>query len=101
MVSAGVLGRTLLRLSALDPGVNVHNVLTARTALSPVLLKDPARTRAAWDELLARVRQVPGVEAVAMVDTVPMREGSNPIGYATTAAAARDDDKKPFVLANS
>src|SRR5438876_3505125 len=35
LVCAGVLGRTLLRLSSLDPGVNIHNVLVARVALSP------------------------------------------------------------------
>src|SRR5205814_4185039 len=35
LVSAGMLGRTLLSLSSLDPGVNVHNVLTAHFALSP------------------------------------------------------------------
>ena len=35
-----------------------------------------------------------------MVDTVPMREGSNAIGYSITAAAP-SEDKQPVVLANS
>jgi predicted permease len=35
-----------------------------------------------------------------MVDTVPMREGSNPIGYWTTPAAP-PEDQQPLVLANS
>ncbi len=91
LVSAGMFGRTLLRLSSLDPGVNIRNVLTARTALSPATLPNPGRIRAAWDEILDRGRRVPGVQAIAIVDTVPMREGSNVIGYATTAAASRDD----------
>ena len=43
LVSAGMLGRTLLRLSSLDPGVNVHNVLIARMALSPATLANPAQ----------------------------------------------------------
>jgi len=100
LVSAGLLGRTLLRLTSLDPGVNVHNVVTARTALSPATLASPARIRAAWEEILDRARRVPGVHAIAMVDTVPMREGNNTIGYDLTAAAA-PEDKRPFVLANS
>jgi predicted permease len=100
LVSAGLLGRTLLQLSTLDPGVNIRNVLTARLALSPATLANPAQTRAAWQDVMDRMRHVPGVEAVATVDTVPMREGSNPIGYATNAAAATDD-KQPLVLANS
>ncbi len=100
LVSAGMLGRTLLRLSSLDPGIDAHNVLTARTALSPATLANPARTRAAWEDVLQRGRRVPGVQAIAMVDTVPMREGSNPIGYALTAAAP-PQDRQPIVLANS
>ncbi len=100
LVSAGMLGRTLLRLSSLDPGIDVRNVLTARTALSPATLANPERTRAAWQDVLDRARRVPGVQAIAMVDTVPMRQGSNPIGYSLTAAAP-PDDKQPILLANS
>jgi len=100
LVSAGLLGRTMLRVSALDPGVNLHNVLTARTALSPATLANPDRTRAAWQDLLDRARRVSGVEAIAMIDTVPMRDGNNIIGY-TTSAAPVPDEKQPRVLANS
>ncbi len=99
LVAAGMLGRTLVQLSSLDPGVNFRNVLTARMALSPATLANPALTRAAWQDVMDRARSVPGVEAVATVDTVPMREGSNPIPYATTAAPT--DEKSPLALANS
>lgn len=100
LVSAGMLGRTLLHLSAIDPGLNVRNVLTARAGLSPSALSNPEHIRAAWNDLLDRARRVPGVQAVAMVDTVPMREGNNTIGYATNAAAA-NDNQQPLVLADS
>jgi predicted permease len=99
LVSAGILGRALLRLSALDPGINLRNVLTARMALSPATLADPARTRAAWDDVLDSARRVPGVRAAATVDTVPMRPGNNPIGYRTSAAPV-PDDHQPLTLAN-
>jgi predicted permease len=100
LVSAGMLGRTLLRLYSLNPGVNVSNILTARMALSPATLASPAKIRAAWLDVLDRARQVPGVQSIAMVDTVPMREGSNTIGYWTTPAEP-PEDKQPLVLANS
>ena len=100
LVAAGMLGRTLLRLSSLDPGLNIRNVLTSRAALSPATLANAGRTRVAWQEILDRMRRVPGVESVAMVDTVPMREGSNPIGYATSAAPVQEN-QQPLVLANS
>jgi predicted permease len=100
LVSAGMLGRTLLQLSSLDPGVNIRNVLTARMGLSPGTLADPAKIRVAWQEVLDGARRVPGVQAVTMVDTVPMREGNNQIGYWTTPALP-PENQRPIVLATS
>lgn len=81
LVAAGMLGRTMLRLSSLDPGLNVPNVLVTRMALAPATLANPERIRAAWQDVLERARSVPGVESAAIVDTVPMREGNNEVGY--------------------
>jgi putative ABC transport system permease protein len=86
LVCAGVLGRSLLRLSSVDPGVDVRNVLVARMALSPGVLAAPAQTRAAWDDVLERARRIATVDAAAIVDTVPMRDGNNQLGYWTTSA---------------
>ena len=97
LVSAGMLGRTLLRLSSLDPGIDVSNVLVARMALSPATLADPSKTRAAWKEVLARAQNVPGVQSVATVDTFPMRAGDNEEGYWTSADMPAAN-KLPFAL---
>jgi predicted permease len=86
LVAVGMLGRTLLRLSSLDPGMNIRNVLVTRVALAPGNLENAGQIRASWRDLLARVRGVPGIRAVAMVDTVPMRQGNNELYYSTTAA---------------
>jgi predicted permease len=100
LVSAGMLGRTLLRLSSLDPGMNFHNVLVTRMAISPAALTNPGRIRAAWQDVLDRARRVPGVEAVAMVDTVPMRQGNNQLGY-WNSAALPPENQMPLALATS
>ncbi len=100
LVSAGMLGRTLLRLTTLDPGVNLQNVVTARMALSPATLAKPAAIRVAWQEALENARRVPGVEAIATVDTIPMREGNNPVGYWTTPVEPPPNEQ-PLALANS
>jgi predicted permease len=98
LISAGILGRTMLRLSSIDSGVNIRNVLTARVALSPGTLANPAAIRSAWQEVLTRARGVPGVQSVTMVDTVPMREGNNQIGYWTTPAEP-PENQQPVTLA--
>ena len=97
LVSAGLLGRTLLHLSSLDSGINVRNVLVTRMALSPATLADPAKTRAAWKDVLERASRVPGVQSVATVDTFPMRAGDNEQGY-WTSADVPPTNKLPFAL---
>jgi len=86
LISAGILGRTLLRLSSLDPGLNIHNVLVSRMALSAATLEKPDRIRSVWQEALDRALSVPGVQSAAVVDTVPMRAGFNQISYWRTPA---------------
>ncbi|HWF48338.1 MAG TPA: ABC transporter permease [Bryobacteraceae bacterium] len=100
LVAAGMLGRTLLRLSSLNPGLNIHNVLITRMALSPATLPYPAKIRAAWQDVLDRAGGVPGVRSVAMVDTVPMRQGNNQLGYWTTPAIP-PENRQPIALTTS
>src|SRR5206468_3059062 len=79
------LGRTLLALSSLNPGLNVHNVLVGRFAVSPAALANPGRIRSAWQDVLDRARQVAGVESAALADIIPMRVGENTLTYSTTS----------------
>ncbi len=99
LVAAGILGRTVLRLSSLDPGINIHNVLAAHVALAPGALQSPARIRAAWQDVLDRSRRVPGVESAALSDIIPMREGYNGLGYWTTQAPP-PSNQMPVALAS-
>jgi predicted permease len=100
LVAAAMIGRTLLRVSSLDPGLNIYNVLVTRMALSPGVLADPGRIRPAWQDVIDRASRVPGVQSVAIVDTVPMREGVNQIGYWPTANVP-PENQQPTALATS
>lgn len=82
LAGAGLLLRSLHRLSAVDPGFDPHNVLTVRLELPaeraqpPELAASPvesARTRAEaahdrMSELLDRVGHIPGVEGAGYID---------------------------------
>jgi len=100
LVSAGMLGRTLVRLSALNPGFDAHNVLAARFALSPKVLDNPAQIRSAWRDVLDRARRVPDVEFAALADTIPMREGEDVLPYRTQASPLPPNEE-PLALASS
>src|SRR4051812_5612552 len=100
LVSAGMLGRTLLSLSSLDPGLDVHNVLTAHFAVSPDDLRSPTRIRAAWQDVLDRATEVPGVVSAALADIIPMRVGENTLGYSTTSTPSPVNEA-PVALAST
>ncbi|HEX8764478.1 MAG TPA: ABC transporter permease, partial [Candidatus Acidoferrum sp.] len=85
LIAAGMLGRTLLHASSLDPGLDIRNLLVMRVGLSPATLADSAKIPAGWRDLIDRARRVPGVESVTAVDIVPMRQGNNEYGYWMTA----------------
>lgn len=99
LVSAGMLGRTMLRLSSLDPGLNVHNVLAARFAISPSALASPSQIQSAWQDVLDRARRVPGVQYATLADIIPMREGENSLPYRTTPAPLAPN-QEPLALAS-
>jgi predicted permease len=100
LVSAGMLSHTILTLSSVDPGFNPRNVLTARFAISPAALDNPAHIRAAWQDVLDRARRLPTVEAAALADIIPMREGENVGPYRTTPNPLPPNEE-PFALASS
>lgn len=99
LTTAGILGRTLLRLASLNPGVDIHNVLTARVAFSPAAISDPAKARAAWKELADSLGRVPAVQSVALTDIVPMRVGENVLNYWATATPP-PPNQEPEALAS-
>ena len=99
LVAAAALGRTVLSLSHLDPGINTHNVLATHVALSPGTLQSPPTMRAAWQDVLDRARGVAGVQFVALSDIIPMRVGQNFLGYWTTPAPPPPNEL-PIALAS-
>lgn len=100
LACAGMLGHTLLKLSRLNPGFNPQNVLTARFAISPTVLDNPAKIRSAWLDVLDRSRHSPQVESAALADIIPMREGEN-VGPFRTTSNPLPPDQEPVALAST
>jgi predicted permease len=97
LVSAGMLGRALIRLSRLDPGIDAHNVLTAQVNLSSKAHTDPAKIRAAWQEIIEGLRRTQGVDSAGVTDILPMSGSSDTVGY-WTSSTMPSPDKMPMSL---
>jgi len=73
LIGAGLLVRSFEAAERAPLGFNPHNILIAELYLtSSTYETDGVKTRAFWDTVLAKARQLPGVTDVAMDDRVPM-----------------------------
>jgi predicted permease len=76
LMGAGVMIRTLSALRHVDAGFDPHNVLTLQVTLPKARYGTPARSTGFFDDALQRIRTLPGVEAAAAVDDLPVVGGS-------------------------
>lgn len=72
LVGAGLLIRSLQRLTAVDPGFDPAQVLTVGIDLPAATYADAPRRSAFYAELLRRARAMPGVQSAAMIDFLPL-----------------------------
>jgi len=72
LVGAGLLIRSFLRLQDVDTGFRPEGVLTMRVALPQEKYSKIEQTRTFYRELLARVRQLPGVDAAGGATGLPL-----------------------------
>jgi putative ABC transport system permease protein len=76
LVGCGLMARTMMRLQAVDPGFRSDHLLTARVVLAGPAWNDPAKRMTFLEQVLVKVRALPGVEGVALTLSLPI-EGSN------------------------
>ncbi len=81
LVGAGLLIRSLQRLSAVDAGLPVERVLTF--SLSPTLADgaEPAQVTGFFDRVRDQIAAVPGVRAVALASRLPLSGADHSNGF--------------------
>ena len=72
ITAAGVMLRSLHRLSTTDPGFRAQQTLTAQVSLDRTACAQKGSCAAFFDALLERAQAIPGVESAALVDALPM-----------------------------
>jgi putative ABC transport system permease protein len=84
LVGAGLLMRSFLKLQAVDPGFNPNNMLTMKVSLEGPNY-DKAESRIAfYDQLLDKIKALPGVQSVGARSHIPLVPADN---YANLAFA--------------
>ena len=87
LAGAGLMIRSLARLSRVDPGFDPHNLLTFYSSFPP--LTSPDTIRATWRRMDESLHAIPGVVAASL------SVGSVPLGSDSTAAFWLEGQPKP------
>ena len=77
LVGAGLLFRTIHRMSDTNPGFDTQHVITFKVGLSPSVTKTASGMRTAYRQLLERLRTLPGVQAADFTYIVPLKSRDN------------------------
>jgi len=80
MVGAGLLVRSALLVSHVDPGFDTSNVVVGRVGLPDPGYHDPAVARQTFERMITVAAALPGVESVAVVSRAPLAGGGSSNG---------------------
>jgi predicted permease len=81
LVGAGLLGQTLYRMRYAELGLTPSNVLTLRTVLPERSYGAPAKRAAFYEDVLSRVRHLPGVVSAGYGTSVPLEWKGGTSGF--------------------
>lgn len=77
LVGAGLLMKSFLRLTHVDPGFTTTNVLTMQLSLARAKYPEPQQTAAFFQTLVSRIEALPGVESAGTVTELPLSGQEN------------------------
>lgn len=77
LIGAGLMLRSLWSLQNTNPGFDARNVLTMALEVPKNQFTKPAEEHQFLEQVLQRVRALPGVESAGGIDDLPLTGGSN------------------------
>ena len=99
LVAAGLLVRSFVELTSVDPGFQSTRVLTAQLTLPRSRYEERQQHAAFFQELIARVRTLPAVERVGAIGDPPLTggEGFWRFGFTIEGQTSRRDGQRGYV----
>src|SRR5438309_214184 len=97
LAGSGLLVRSFAKLTAVDPGFQPSHVIAGAVRLSSAKYPGVEQARVTLDQLLAKVRAIPGVESAALGSDLPICcQGQSTISFASRPEA----DQSKLALLN-
>ena len=92
LIGAGLMIKSVGRLLGVDPGFDPSHVLTMQISLVGKAYAEDAAVIVKTDEMIARLRALPGVEAAAMAGQIPLGDNGDMWGFHVQGRIAGPDD---------
>lgn len=99
LVGAGLLMRSYARLSHVDPGYATKDLFTFQFAPSQPRLTDGPSWAQFHLDFMDRLRALPGVESVGIVENMPLDEGTSSARFTADGAPADSAKRLAFTFA--
>jgi putative ABC transport system permease protein len=96
LVGAGLLIRSFYHLQKVDPGFIVDNILTFNVALPQAKYSDDQRKTDFFDQVLQKIRVLPGVESAAMASGLPLGNNGWQSGFTIEGRPAPPPGQNPL-----
>jgi predicted permease len=94
LVGSGLMIHSVIRTRTIDLGFQPHGLLTSRVALFESTYPDEASRVAFFDKLTARLREHPGIAAMAAGDVLP-GNGSGETRYTAAGKSYAEERDRP------
>jgi putative ABC transport system permease protein len=98
LIGAGLMINSFLHLRNLDPGFRSYHLLTMKLNLSDVKYPDRERRAAFFDEVMRRVRELPGVQSVAVASNLPLTYNGDSMSISVEGVPDPPPDQQPDVI---
>jgi putative ABC transport system permease protein len=96
LIAAGLMVRSFVGLTRAEPGVRVENVITMQITLPPAAYGDDRRVLQFHEQLLERVRALPGVESVGTTTLLPLTGSGNQSGFIVGGRPLPERGRQPY-----
>ncbi len=96
LVGAGLLVRSFIRLSNVNPGFDTRDVLAARIRLTPARYPAGAQQALFFDNMLASLQAHPGVQSASLAGTLPLSGNTFMITF--DPRTVRPDYPEPIMI---
>jgi putative ABC transport system permease protein len=95
LTGAGLLIRSFMRLQNIDPGFRAEGVFTARVSLPAARYATPAATATFFQNAVAKVQQLPGVQNAAAISFLPLAGPGMATSFYRADRPAPPDGQQP------